>query len=259
MHLAHDIEDALLDMADERQARQLLRFFKTGKGQYGEGDKFIGLRNPQVRMVVKEAWRDTPLEESAKLVRSPLHEVRLCGLLIMVEHYLKAMKKKDAAEMAAIFHAYTSLHPHINNWDLVDLSAIKIVGNHEVLHPADTMMDEWITPDGHTLWQQRIAMVSTWMLIRHERPDVCFRRAKALVCSPHDLLHKAAGWMLREAWKKGYREGLRLFLNHNVGAMPSIMLSYACEQMPADERLRWQQERKANTQPYRPLGSTKSR
>lgn len=241
---ATDIETTLLNMADERQARQLLRFFKTGPGEYGEGDKFIGLRNPQVRMVVKEAWKETPLAEAVKLVESPLHEVRLCGLLIMVEQYLKAMKKKDAAIMTTIFDTYTSLHPHINNWDLVDLSAIKIVGNHEVLNHDLTLMDEWIEPDGHTLWQQRIAMVSTWMLTRHGRADVCFRRADKLLSSPHDLLHKAAGWMLREAWKKGYKYELREFLSKNIEKMPSVMLSYACEQMPIDERHEWQKLRR---------------
>lgn len=233
---ANDIEAALLSMADERQARQLLRFFKTGPGEYGEGDTFIGLKNPQIRMVVKEAWRETPLAEAAALVESPLHEVRLCGLLILVEHYLRSMKLKDTTGTNEIFSTYTSLHPHINNWDLVDLSAIKIVGNHELLNPALTLMDEWINPEGHSLWQQRISMVSTWILTRHGREDVCFRRAGQLVRSPHDLLHKAAGWMLREAWKKGYKESLRNFLEENISAMPSIMLSYACEQMSLSER-----------------------
>lgn len=242
---AIDIESALTSMADERRARQLLRFFKTGPGQYGEGDKFIGLRNPQIRMVVKEAWKDTPLDEAMKLARSPLHEVRLCGLLIMVEQYLRAMKKHDRAAMTAVFDAYISLHPYINNWDLVDLSAIKIAGNHEVANPDISLMDEWIKPEGHTLWQQRIAMVGTWMLIRNGRAEVCFDRAKHLLSSPHDLLHKAAGWMLREAWKKSYREELRDFLEENVASMPSIMLSYACEQMPVGERHQWQYKRKS--------------
>lgn len=245
---ANDIEATLLDMADERHARQLLRFFKTAPGEYGEGDKFIGVKNPQVRLVVKEAWKDTPLQEAANLVKSPLHEVRLCGLLIMVEKYLKAMKNNDADEMNLIFDTYTSLHRHINNWDLVDLSAIKIVGNHGVLNPAMNLMDEWIEPEGHTLWQQRIAMVSTWILIRHGNADVCFCRAAKLLDSPHDLLHKAAGWMLREAWKKGYKNELRQFLERNVLRMPAVMLSYACEQMPGDERHEWQQKRKKISQ-----------
>lgn len=241
---ANDIEVTLLSMADESQARQMLRFFKTGPGEYGEGDRFIGLRNPQVRMVVKEAWKETPLSETVKLVKSPFHEVRLCGLLLMVEKYMKAMKGKNYGEMNQIFNTYTSLHPHINNWDLVDLSAIKIVGNHEALNTELTLMDEWINPDGHTLWQQRIAMVSTWMLIRRGRTDECFRRAETLLKSPHDLLHKAAGWMLREAWKKGYKNELRDFLFKNISVMPSVMLSYGCEQMRIDERHEWQQKRR---------------
>lgn len=241
---AADIEAILLSMADERQARQLLRFFKTGPGQYGEGDKFIGLRNPQVRMVVKEARKETPLPEAVQLAMSPLHEVRLCGLLIMVEQYLRAMKKNDKDAMTLIFESYLALHPHINNWDLVDLSAIKIVGNHEVLNPDLTLMDEWIKPDGHSLWQQRIAMVSTWMLTRNGRTDRCLSRAEYLLSSPHDLLHKAAGWMLREVWKKGCRDEMRGFLDENVTRMPTIMLSYACEQMTTDERHEWQAKRK---------------
>lgn len=241
---ADDIEEALLNLADENQARQLLRFFKTGPGDYGEGDKFIGLKNPQVRMIVKEVWKETSLQEVVKLVKSPLHEVRLCGLLIMVEQYLRAMKKNDTAQMNRIFKTYTSLHPHVNNWDLVDLSAIKIVGNHEVLNPEMSLMDEWIEPHNHTLWQQRIAMGSTWMLIRNDRAEVCFRRAAKLLDSPHDLLHKAAGWMLREAWKNGYKHEFRQFLEESVKKMPSVMLSYACEQMPIDERHEWQRRRK---------------
>ncbi len=244
MDRADDIEATLLNMADERQARQLSRFFKTGPGEYGEGDIFIGLKNPQVRMVVKEAWKDTPLAEAATLASSPRHEVRLCGLLILVEKYLKAVKTADKQAMNDIFGMYISLHPFINNWDLVDLSAIKIVGNHEVLNPDLRIMDEWILPSGHTLWQQRIAMVSTWQLIRHNRPGTCFRRAKILLSSPHDLLHKAAGWMLRETWKKGYKSGLLDFLEQNIKDIPAIMLSYACEQMPLADRHAWQAKRR---------------
>lgn len=240
---AKDIEATLLSMADKLQAQQMLRFFKTGSGEYGEGDKFIGIKNPRVRLVVKEAWEKTPLSESITLAKNPLHEVRLCGLLIMVEQYLQAMKRRNVKQMAEIFSVYTSLHPYINNWDLVDLSAIKIVGNHEVMIPDIKLMDEWIKPDRHTLWQQRIAMVSTWMLIRHNRADVCFRRAKELLTSHHDLLHKAAGWMLRETWKCDYKDELRDFLEENVKDMPSVMLSYACEQMPITERREWQRKR----------------
>lgn len=244
MHNAKEIETTLLSMADEYQARQLLRFFKTGPGEYGEGDKFIGLKNPQIRMVVKEAWKETPLSEAVKLVKSPLHEIRLCGLLIMVEQYLKAKKKGDEKSMNKIFDTYTSLHAYINNWDLVDLSAIKIVGTHEVCYPSNNLMNEWIDSEGHTLWQQRIAMVSTWISIRHGMIDVCFNRAEKLIHSPHDLLHKAAGWMLREVWKKGYKKEVDEFLVRNVSRIPAVMLSYACEQMDVDRRHELQQMRR---------------
>lgn len=242
---ATDIETTLLDMADEFLAHKLIRFFKTSPGEYGEGDIFLGIRNPDVRMVVKEVWKDIPLQEAEKLACSPFHEVRLCALLIMVEQYIRAMITRDELTMSKIFDAYIALHPHVNNWDLVDLSAIKIVGLHEVSHPDVTLMNEWIKPEGHTLWQQRIAMVSTWMLIRKDKADVCFQRAKYLVSSPHNLLHKAGGWMLREAWKKGYREELREFLEENIAGIPYIMLSYACEKMSDDERHDWQRRRKS--------------
>lgn len=244
LNKAEDIEAALTDMSDERQAAVLMRFFKTAPGEYGHGDRFAGIRNPQVRMVVKEAWRDTPLAEAARLVGSPVHEVRLCGLLIMVEQYLHAMKKGRREPMEEIVDSYLALHPHINNWDLVDLSAIKIIGNHEAAFPDFRLMDQWITPEGHTIWQQRISMVSTWILTRHGMPQTCFHRAAHLAAASHDLLHKAAGWMLRETWKQGYRDQLRDFLDKNVQGMPAIMLSYACEQMPLDERHRWQMRRK---------------
>ncbi|MDE6023224.1 MAG: DNA alkylation repair protein, partial [Muribaculaceae bacterium] len=103
MNKAKEIEAVLLSMADERQAQHLLRFFKTGPGEYGEGDRFIGLKNPQVRLVVKEVWKDTSLSEAEELAKSPLHEVRLCGLLIMVEQYLRAKKRKDSKSMDKIY------------------------------------------------------------------------------------------------------------------------------------------------------------
>lgn len=241
---AYDIEALLLSMADERQARQLMRFFKTGPGQYGEGDKFIGLYNPQVRAVVKEAWRTTPLPEAATLAASPWHEARLCGLLIIVEKFLKAMKRKDSAEMDEILSLYLSIHPNVNNWDLVDMTAPKIVGNYEALNPQFTLMDDWIMPEGHTIWQQRISMVSTWMLMRHDRFEECFSRADVLLSAEHDLLRKAAGWMLREAYKRGRQERVCAFLEANIGRISAVTLSYACEKMPPAERHYYQSLRR---------------
>lgn len=246
MDTAREIEALIVSMADERQAEMLRRFFKTGKGEYGEGDKFLGVRNPQVRSVVKEAWTKTTLDEAATLAQSQWHEARLCGLLIMVAMYEKAAKGKipDEVRMKAVFERYLSLHPFINNWDLVDLSAYKIAGAFTLSHPGITTLDEWIKP-GHTLWQRRISMVSTWIHIRHHQFRKAFARAEALLDSRHDLLHKATGWMLREIYKHDGRDEVEDFLEAHVSQMPSIMLSYTTELMPPQEREHWRREKHA--------------
>lgn len=240
---AHDIYETLLQMASPERAQVLLRFFKTGKGQYGEGDKFLGVDNPHVRMVVKMAWKDTTLEDARCLATNEWHEVRLSGLLILVEQFLFAHRKKDQDRMEQIFRTYISLHPHINNWDLVDLSAYKIVGNYEILHPEETLMDQWIQPD-HTLWQQRISMIATWMHVRHHHFGQLLSRAEVLIPTQENLLQKASGWMLREMGKHSEegKEHLLLFLEQHVHEMPSVMLSYAIEQFPSDQRLYWREE-----------------
>lgn len=240
-----DIEQTLLMMEDEERRRVLMRFFKTGKGQYGEGDRFLGVTNPQVRQVVKLAWKTTSVEEAATLARSPWHEIRLCGLLILVEHFQHALKRKDDAAMTLVFNTYVALHPWVNNWDLVDLSAYKIVGEYELRHPEQSLMDQWIRP-GNTLWQQRMAMVATWKHIRHQRYDKVLERAAVLIDSRHDLLHKAAGWMLRELYKHSPEGRLLLdvFLDAHVERMPAVMLSYALERMPAPAKTAWRLRRK---------------
>ncbi|MDO4461754.1 MAG: DNA alkylation repair protein [Bacteroidia bacterium] len=244
---AEDIKATLMDMADAKQAKHMMRFFKTGRGEYGEGDQFLGINNPTVRMVVKEAWRGTSLDEAAKLVRDHWHEVRLCGLLILVEKMLRAMKIKDEKERddecEKVYKMYVALHQYINNWDLVDLSAIKIVGNWEVMHPEEELMEEWIKLGDDKLWQRRIAMVSTWMLLREGRFDAVVSRAERMLESKQDLLHKAAGWMLREMYKHEGEEVLEQFLRQHIGKMPSVMLSYACEKMTQEEKEYWRRYR----------------
>lgn len=244
--IVDEIEQTLQSMADAEKARGLMRFFKTGPGQYGEGDKFLGIKNPDVHLVVREAWKDCTLEDASQLAQSEWHEVRLTSLLIMVELFRMAKKKKDEPLMHNIFHQYTSLHPYINNWDLVDLSAPKIAGNYEILFPEEALLDEWIQP-GHTLWQRRIAMVACWMHARERRYGQLLMRAEALLDAHDDLLHKASGWMLREMGKSSEegRELLVEFLENHVSAMSATMLSYATEKLPVDERHYWQQRRKA--------------
>ncbi|MCF0243863.1 MAG: DNA alkylation repair protein [Bacteroidaceae bacterium] len=244
-NLTTDLEQTMLMLADEKKRQILMRFFKTEKGEYGEGDQFLGITNPQTRSVVKLAWKSTSIAEAATLVHSSWHEIRLCGLLILVEHFQKALKQQDEATMAQVFNTYTSLHPFINNWDLVDLSAYKIIGEYEMLHPEVTLMDEWIKPD-HTLWQQRISMVATWKHIRHNRYDKVTERASLLLNSRHDLLHKAAGWMLREMYKHS-ETGKHLheaFLEEHISRMPSVMFSYAIERMSDSDKAYWRSRRK---------------
>lgn len=243
---AKDIEQAMLQFASEKQAKTLMRFFKTGKGQYGEGDHFLGVTNPQTRSVVKESWKNVDLEDAVSLVKNKWHEIRLCGLLIMVELFLQAKKKKDDTMMREIFKTYTTLHPYINNWDLVDLSTYKIVGFYECLHPEETLMDEWIKP-GHTLWQQRIAMVAAWQLVRINAYDKVTERAEILLTSKENLLHKAAGWVLREMYKHDDCgiDALECFLEKHIGHIPPVMLSYACEKMCEKERAMWRGRNKS--------------
>lgn len=240
---AEEIEDLMLGMFDEKQSKHLMRFFKTGKGEYGEGDSFLGIKNPGTRLVVKEAWKDTPLEEAEKLVHSKWHEVRLCGLLIMVEKFEKAMKKKNEAECRAVYSKYISLHKYVNNWDLVDLTAPRIVGGWSVLHPEDELMSEWIKPD-KTMWQQRISMVSCWLPIRKGVFAPALERAKVLLSTKEDLLQKASGWMLREVGKHGGLTLLEDFLEANVKSMSSTMLRYAIEKFDETARQMWLQRRR---------------
>lgn len=240
-----NIEQALKLFADKRQAAIYQRFFKTEAGGYGEGDHFLGVINPKVRLVVKEAWRHTSTEEATELVRNKWHEVRMCGLLILVEHFERAFKSGDRQAMRHICDLYTALHPYINNWDLVDLSVYKIVGCYELMTQDYALMDEWITPD-HTLWQRRMAMVATWIHARNGFYEKLTERAEVLLTAHHDLLHKAAGWMLREMYKHDEqgRTTLETFLKAHVKSMPSVMLSYAMEKMDGQERTYWRTRRK---------------
>ena len=241
---AKEIEDVFVQMADPEKRKILMRFFKTGPGQYGEGDQFLGVKNPETRKVVKLVWKDCSLYDAADLVHSKWHEVRLCGLLILVELFACAQKKKEDKEMTSIYQQYIDLYPFINNWDLVDLSAYKIVGHYEMLHPEEGLMDSWITPS-YTLWQQRIAMVSTWQHVRYNHFSNLLYRAEVLLSSQEDLLQKAAGWMLRELYSHDEigQDLVRQFLDDHVAEMPSVMLSYTTEKMSQDERRYWRSRR----------------
>lgn len=248
MTYANDIIDTLLSMADEAQRAVLMRFFKTGKGQYGEGDMFIGLKVPQTRRVVKEARLDVPFDQIALLLDSQWHEARLAGLLLLVEEMKAATPRKRepatarAGRRLEIKDYFLRHARRANNWDLVDLSCEYIIGTWLLYPlpdgsmPSSEILDRLAASDN--LWEQRIAMVSTLALIRANRYDETVRIATRLLSHPHDLIHKAVGWMLREVGKKDIGV-LRSFLEIHHSTMPRTALRYAIEKMDATERAGW--------------------
>lgn len=227
---AADAVRRLRDFADPRHAVNLLRFFKTGPGQYGEGDQFLGLRVPQIRQVVRE-FRELELAEAIELLRSKWHEARLLALLIMVERY----KRGDERQRREIYRQYLRHTARINNWDLVDASAPHLVGAH-LLERSRAPLTKLAR--SRSLWERRIAMIATQHFIRNGEVDETLRIAALLVNDGHDLIHKAVGWMLRES---GDRDlvALRSFLGEHAATMPRTMLRYAIEHLPSAERLRW--------------------
>ncbi|MGL4292426.1 MAG: DNA alkylation repair protein [Bacteroidales bacterium] len=226
---AGDVREAMSLLANEEQARHLSRFFKTGKGQYGEGDIFWGIRVPQTRAVVKES-HDIPLAEAVRLLHDPVHEIRLCGFLLLVEKFRRA--KKDPVLQEMIVNTYLENARYANNWDLVDLSAPKILG--EWLKDKDKhVLYELVA--SKNLWEQRIAIVTTWMLIRYDQYEDTLRLAEILMDHPHDLIRKATGWMLREVGKRD-RELLLGFLDRYATHLSRVSLRYAIEHLPEDVR-----------------------
>ncbi len=267
---AREIIAYMESLQNEEQRRILMGFFKTGPGEYGEGDEFLGLKVPQTREVVKNVWKDFPLEEVPELLMSKWHEVRLCGLLILVAKFEKLTKRTAArtplecTEGAIkgrdeILMMYLQYAGQANNWDLVDLSVSKILG-HWLLLPTHLGMTE---PRIHgttelakenkdykievldelaqstCLWKQRMSIVCSWKTLQMGDPSWCLRYAEIHMHHPHDLMHKAVGWMLREMGKRCSMELLREFLRQHAHEMPRTMLRYAIEKMSEKERQEW--------------------
>ena len=248
---AKEIIRYMESLRNEEQRRVLMGFFKTGPGEYGEGDEFLGLKVPQTREVVRAA-KDLPLSEVPVLLMSRWHEVRLCGLLIMVDmfekqatkrltHDAKAITKRD--EILTIYLKYAE---QANNWDLVDLSAPKILGHWLMLptHLGDgtedykrQVLDE--LAQSSNLWRQRMSIVCTWKTSQMGDASWCLRYAEIHLHHPHDLMHKAVGWMLREMGKRVSMELLREFLRQHAHEMPRTALRYAIEKMTDAERKQW--------------------
>ena len=246
---ASDIIAHIEAQRDEQQRQVLLRFFKTGKGQYGEGDEFLGLKVPQTRTIVKSVAHDTPLSEVPELLQSHWHEVRLCGLLILVDKFEKAATKRLINDPQAIctrdeiVTLYLRYADRANNWDLVDLSAPKIIG-HWLLLPSslgDTEYKRHVVDElaaSNCLWKQRISIVCTWKTSQQGDLTWCWRYAEKHLHHPHDLMHKAVGWMLREMGKRDINT-LRQFLKQHAHEMPRTALRYAIEKFPEPERKEW--------------------
>lgn len=237
-------------MRDEAQRQILMRFFKTAEGEYGYGDEFLGLKVPQTREVVKAAWKDFPLDEVPELLMNRWHEVRLCGFLILVEKFERLATKRLENDASAIqgrdeiLLMYLKYADQANNWDLVDLSVHKILG-HWLLLPSNlgnrdykqTILDE--LAQSKCLWRQRMSMVCSWKTSQMGDPSWCLRYAEIHLHHPHDLMHKAVGWMLREMGKRVSMDMLRDFLSKHAHEMPRTALRYAIEKMSDDERQYW--------------------
>lgn len=215
------------------QVPGLSRFFKTGPGQYGEGDKFLGIKVPVTREVVRQCWRETGFAQLEECIGSEYHEVRLAALLALVEIYRHIGKVESPVTGEECIRFYLSHTDRINNWDLVDLSCYPLLG--EWLLDKDRSLLYDLARNGRTIWEQRIGIVSTMTFIRHGQLEDTFAIADILLHHPHDLIHKAVGWLLREAGKRD-KPALEAFLAPRYRTMPRTMLRYAIEKFPEDER-----------------------
>lgn len=221
------ITKALRTYYEEEKKRVLPRFFKTGKGEYGESDKFIGVAVPNIRKVAKE-YANVPLDVVDSLLENEWHECRMCGLLILVEKY-----KKNKDEIVEFYLGHTF---GINNWDLVDLSAPYILGNY--LLDKDNRDVLYRLADSSNMWEQRIAVVSTLMLIRDNQFEDTIKLAEILIDTPFDLMRKAVGWMLREVGKRDEKL-LTDFLDKHASHMPRTMLRYSIEKFNPEKRSKY--------------------
>jgi len=226
--------DSILAKQDPNQVEGLSRFFKTGKGQYGEGDKFLGIKVPVTREVVKQCWQDISFKDLEVCIASEYHEMRLAALLALVEIYKHAKKGIEVQQKCIDF--YLAHTQYINNWDLVDLSCYELLGTWLLDKDRSLLYD--LARDGKTIWEQRIGMVSTMQLIRHGQLDDTYAIADIFLAKAqplHDLLQKAVGWLLREAGKRD-EQRLKDWISTRYKSMPRTMLRYAIEKFSEEER-----------------------
>jgi len=221
------IHNDLLQLANEQIAEHSQRFFKTGKGEYGEGDIFLGIRVPLLRKLVKK-YRGISITEVRKLLHSKFHEERLLAVLMLVQLF----KSGDESVQKQVYDLYLENTEYINNWDIVDISASNIVGAHLYEKDKAPLYD---LVQSKNLWERRIAIIATFYFIRQNEFDDTLKLAKILLNDKEDLIHKAVGWMLREVGKREI-EFEEEFLQEHYKIMPRTMLRYAIEKFPETSR-----------------------
>jgi len=226
---ATQVKKELNKYANPQKAKISSRFFKTGKGEYGQGDVFLGISVPNQRKVAGD-FKELPLSQTAKLLQSRVHEHRLTALLILVSQFQKGEEKIKKQ----IFDLYLKNYKYINNWDLVDLSAPKIVGAY-LLEKPEKRKVLYQLACSNNLWKKRIAMLSTYTFIKNNQFTDTLKIAEILLDDKHDLIHKAVGWMLREIGKIDQKEE-ELFLKKHYKTMPRTMLRYAIERFAEKKR-----------------------
>lgn len=232
--MSNQLYSAIIGHADPSQVEGLSRFFKTGKGQYGEGDKFLGIKVPVTREVVKQCWQTTSFDDLETCIRSEYHELRLAALLTLVQQFKHAKKDPALQQQCVDFYLYHT--EFINNWDLVDLSCYELLGAWLLDKDRRLLYD--LARDGNTIWEQRIGIVSTMQFLRHDQLDDTYAIAALFLEKPkplHDLLQKAVGWLLREAGKRN-EPRLKDWLSTRYQSMPRTMLRYAIEKFTEEER-----------------------
>ena len=229
MNLEQNIIKDLHSCADAKRAEHNLRFFKTGKGEYGEGDMFLGLNLPQMRELVKRYKKVVDIKDIKNLLNDRYHEVRLCGLMLLVELFRAAKTEERRQE---VYDFYMNNLSGINNWDLVDLTAYNIPGAFLHGKSHKPLFDLAKTKD---LWKERIAIISTMYFVKRGTFETTIKLAEGFLAHKHDLMHKAVGWMLREVGKKDIKT-LYDFLDKHAGAMPRTMLRYSIEKLTEDKR-----------------------
>lgn len=222
-----ELKKEMLKLANPKKAELLQGFFKTGKGQYGEGDIFLGIVVPKQRKVSKK-FKDLSLNEIKEMLNSKIHEHRLTALFILVEQY----KKADEGKKKEIFDFYLSNTKNINNWDLVDLSASKIVGNY-LIDKDKSILYKLAKSDD--LWEKRISIIATGALIWKNDFKDALKISEILLKDKHDLIHKAVGWMLREVGKRDL-ETEEVFLRKHYKTMPRTMLRYSIEKFSKEKK-----------------------